>query len=475
MRLTAPPEADHTPIPNEAGPHPLISDGHRVLAAAAAPGARLYTRADYDGRALEVSPVFWRGGVLAALRAKSNSCVHRRLDAAARRARDHGGRLPGDAEVGAEVLHDRLYFKGGEGHLTWEAARGRLKALADQGRPVRLGLPLFSRKPVSPVKNRGHHPDLADIAALGRCHEVAALLRSVHPAGVEFVVYADGHKYRRACQTPPELVDEYQAGLRYWNRALKQSDLVTVADYEAQLRAVLGDEEMARREALYAENVTLLHAQFGPLVNPTDPAGSLERVGTAEHGHELSFTLRSIVSSVYYRTADLGLRLRRHDEDAEGVYLGFLRSWTPARGRAGGAEFAELAREAWGAAVRYVAISLTDRALGVWRRLNPDGFKLTIHGKPGELHFDPAGREFFGHTPQHTSGGLRRTERGLKITCMYRLERESRGERPVVFADDPAEAEPTVRRMIASRQPVCYLDGRESDPLAALQDGFAHD
>ena len=60
------------------------------------------------------------------------------------------------------------------------------------------------------------------------------------------------------------------------------------------------------------------------------------------------------------------------------------------------------------------------------------------------------------------------------VRSVLRLERESRGERPVVFADAP-EAEPTVRRMIAAGQPVCYLDGREPDPLAVLQEGFASD
>ncbi len=46
-------------------------------------------------------------------------------------------------------------------------------------------------------------------SSLARCYEVASLLSWFHPDGVEFRVYADGHKYRRACLTPPALIDDY--------------------------------------------------------------------------------------------------------------------------------------------------------------------------------------------------------------------------------------------------------------------------
>jgi hypothetical protein len=132
-------------------------------------------------------------------------------------------------------------------------------------------------------------------------------------------------------------------------------------------------------------------------------------------------------------------------------------------------------REAWEAAVRYTAISLTDRSLGVWRLLNPDGLKFTIHSKVGEIRFVPTTSEFLSMTAQHCVGGIKRSPRGSRLTFVCRLERESCNEYPVTLRNDTAAPVAPIQKMSEARQPICYLEASVSAPVLAIQEYLDHD
>ncbi|MBH1933881.1 L-tyrosine/L-tryptophan isonitrile synthase family protein [Streptomyces sp. AV19] len=444
----------------------LIGRGHRAVEQAGRPDARLYSATEFLDRAERISPAFWQDTVLPLLRRSASEQVASRLTAAARRARAnsrlYGVRTPGSAEVATEALFDGHLVRPREEFRSRAGVHRQLQLLRQSRARLRLGLPLFSRKPVSPVKNRGPYPDLADIASLLRCYELAAVLSRSYDEEVEFLVFADGVKYRRACGTGLPRVRDYQEALRFWCEQLGIGGLVKVVDYEEAVRSALGGEATDRREERYRAYCALLRSGHDGLFDPRDPAGSLAAVRQASaEGEQLDFTFRSIASSVHYRAEDLGARLARHEDEASHRYLRYLAGLLES-GPSADALHAELRAEAWQAAIRYVAISLTDRELDVWSVINPAGVKLTTHGKPGEIEIRPTRSRYLSMTAQHCTGGIKRTPTGNKVTYSYRLEYESRGDVPLLL-DPPAgdrAAGPLpapLRGMLEAQQPICYL------------------
>jgi len=203
----------------------------------------------------------------------------------------------------------------------------------------------------------------------------------------------------------------------------------------------------------------------------------------------LSFTYYSIATSVFYRTADLGLRLISHEDTAQDVYIKVIGgiaeridccSQTVPMATPTSSEEMETAleirQEIWDAAIRYVAISLADRSLQVWDSLLSDGVKLTIHGKLGEIQFRPTNSAFLSMTAQHCVGGIKQVPSGVKVTYSYRLERESQGQIPVVFDhidfDHNGLGDHPIAALVRSGQPICYLESSIADPKIALADYF---
>ncbi|MGH3437444.1 MAG: L-tyrosine/L-tryptophan isonitrile synthase family protein [Sciscionella sp.] len=471
----------------------LITKGHRAIELAARPDARLYTVMEFLGIAQRVSPEFWLDTFIPMLRRSASENVASRLTAAAKRARAsahvYGVSTPGAAEVATEILFDRHLVKPREQHRSRASVQQHFRSLRESKAPLRIGLPLFSRKPVSPIKNRGPYPDLAEIASMLRCYQLAAMLSQVHDTKTEFLIFADGVKYRRACETDLLQVRLYQDALRYWCDQLGISDLVQVIDYEDAVCSALGVDAAKRREAQYEQCRANLSGNYEQHFDPYDPARSLATISQLSPlGEQLSFTFRSIASSVCYQTDGLGARLARCEDQATRLYLTHLANLLTdlrthphvVHSEAGSsaddvAISIELRAEAWQAAIRYVAISLVDRALDVWSIINPGGVKMTTHGKPGEIQIRPTRSKFMSMTAQHCVGGILRAQEGSKITFSYRLEHESCGDVPLLF-DQPmarrtGESVPNpIRKMTEAQQPICYLRSGDGAPWEILSD-----
>jgi hypothetical protein len=171
-------------------------------------------------------------------------------------------------------------------------------------------------------------------------------------------------------------------------------------------------------------------------------------------GRQLGFTFWSIVTSNYY--ADLFalspsscVAERHYGDDVQQAYVAYVSSLHrrldrgprevglhPATSYLNTGSYSELfhrmRKQAWDAAIRYVAISLVDREMNMLKRIDKHAVKLTIHSKKGELHFLSASQQDAAMTAQHCVGGLAMSSAGAKVSFRYRLERESNGERPVL-------------------------------------------
>lgn len=453
-----------------------ISGGHRLISQVRSNPFQLYNQREFASKAVAIDAEYWMDEVMPALAHAVSRSAAARVDAALGRARkqaeEYGVTKPGAAELVAEALFDGRWFKAKKEHFGRAELRDQVLGTISAGRPVELVLPLFSRKPFSPVKNRGRAPDTAEIHSLARCAALAHTLNALSPTGAVFRVLADGRKYNRACRTPDDLVLDYQDSLRVWVRELGAAGVLEICDYEDWVRSGITSSHWDQRASRYAEWVVDLERDYTPFFDETDPVPSLDAMTAASDvGSQLAFTFWSIATSTCYS--------RFHEDisagpdqvmDAYSHYVTSLRrplSEVAPRADIGfEADHGELRREAFSAACRYVAISLADRDLDVLRTVTPDAVKLTIHGKPGELHFVTATSRDANMTAQHCTGGydLADVSGGgeAKPTFRYLIEREAAGEVPVlvsgarhrVAADDRYRA---LARLETGLQPIAYV------------------
>jgi putative intracellular protease/amidase len=456
----------------------MISDGHQIIRLSNSDNISLYTEEIFRERAIFLPLDYWNHTIIESLRRKSSENISTKLVSATMRAHKNSGSYegmkPGDLQIASEILFEPSLFKPNEQHLSRTQVYSRIKELYKLKKPIRLALPVFSRKPVCPLKNRGHLPDLAEIVTLSRCYEVAALLELVYPFGVEFTAYADGNKYRRACGTPHELIQDYQDGLVYWSQQLDITTLVRIVDYESELVKILGRDLISERESQYEQKTHEIKKHFDQLFNPVDLSESLRRV--EKQSQNLCYTFRSMLTTVYYQTGLLSDRIKDHEDTAERYYFDYIKSlqenlknrddW---REPFCSEEVINMRWEAWNAAIRYVSISYTDRTINVWESLNPDGFKLTIHGKENEIHFVSTSKEYISYVSQHVVGGIEPDNtNGIRVTFDYRLSREGTNHHPLLFLPEEGNHPPTIEKMCILQQPICYTSPMILNPFLAL-------
>ncbi len=452
---------------NEEQRQSQISSGHRLVKLTRMKRFHLYQHEEFHAKALRVPAEYWLDHFLPALRARMNETITQRVNAAIVRARTHaksyGVDKPGAAEFVAEAFFDNVWYKIRENNVSRPALRDQIRAILARGECLNLHLPIFSRKPFSPIKNRGPFPDLAEIHSLTRCAEAAQVINALSPTGCRITVLADGFKYNRACRTPDSFVNAYQSGLAFWVAHMDIADIVNVVNYEQWISDRLPTPLLERRPGLYERHIRDLTEAYSPLFDPDDLTHSMtamERAG--DIGNQLAFTFWSIVTSVYYEdlfafAGGTSPYERHYGDDVQRLYVAYTSSLhrplgtlsrrsehLPFLGYLPPGSCADLFRtmrqSAWEAAIRYVAISLTDRDLNVLRVIEPDAIKLTVHGKKGEVHFLSATQQDAAMTAQHSTGGLGGSPTAAKITFRYRLERESHGEIPILIQRLPKTA-----------------------------------
>lgn len=474
-----------------------ISGGHRIHRLVETDSSALYSQAEFSRRTLYLPLQFWEESVLPALQLSINERVSKRLIAAVRRAKSNGNlyerKMPGIPEICTEIFFDTQLCRPNQANLPKKILHEKITHLVKNKYPLKIGLPLFSRKPISPIKNRGYLPDLAEIASIGRCYELALILSAVYQNGVEFLIFADGKKYRRACLTPTFIIDEYQNGLMSCVKLFNASRLVKVLDYEEKVRSALGVERTNAREELYKRNYNNLCEIFSVYFDPYKIGESLRFIENKNDlGGQIHFTFNSIISSVFYHSGDLGEKLLQNIDSAQNFYMHFMKtiSIDPRQeqkngfiknSEISGKDFMDLSllmrQEAWDATLKYVAISITDRFLNIWKEINPHGIKFTIHAKHGEINFIHTSSEYKSMTAQHCVGGIKSSKIDSKITFEYRLPRETNGEYPVLLSNGGIANPKNMSifdRLALTQQPICYMSQDINDPYVALLNRALH-
>lgn len=389
-----------------------------------------------------------------------NEVMAQRINAAIMRARNNAHlfnvKKAGVAEYVTEAFFDNWWFKPKADHLPRIMLRDQVSSLIEKGLPLQLFFPIMSRKPFSPVKNRGVYPDLAELFTLARCAEATQVINALSPTGCRLNILADGLKYNRACRTPDAVVLAYQAGLAFWVKYLDISDIINIVDYEQWVRDGIPASLAANRSRCYDNCCHMLYEKYGSYFDVTDLEKSFQTIKHLDDiGRQIHYTFWSIVSSTYYPELYTFSRKttffeRHYGDDVQNLYGSYLSSLhcrltdccqsgenLPQFGYLPPAKRQELFRimrqQAWRAALRYVAISLTDRKIQPLKLIAPDAIKLTIHAKKGELHFLCATQQDANMTAQHCSGGLSFHYSSMKATFRYRLERELNGEFPILL------------------------------------------
>jgi len=453
-----------------------ISDGHRLLRYVAKHHDALYDNAKFHRTAVTLPAGQVMRHLVPALRAQISRHAADRITAAVQRAHQHaalyGVKQAGVAECIAEALCDPWSFRVHPEHLPRMQLRNRIATLMRSHRPIDLLLPVFSRKPLSPVKNHGPWPDLAELASLAQLAGAAQVASALSPNGCRIVLLADGHKYRRACQTSAAQVDGYQQALQFWISALGVQDQLVLQDYEAAVSEEVLGVPPGTREAAYRARAAELAATYRHALNLDDLPGTLLRLAQGDAGATaLGAALGSLLTSVRYSAlAVQGDPVRRQN-----AYLHHLvhlhAPLDVAAARWLGPEPADemqwllesLRHEAWDAAIRYVAISSTDRELQVLRHHWPHAIKLTIHAKPGELHCITTSRRNINMTAQHGCGGLLFGPGGAAIDIRYRIEREADAQVPVLIGVDAGQHETgPLAALHAATQPFFYTNNPEA-------------
>ncbi len=460
-----------------------ISDGHRLLRYVEQHRDALYDSAQFHRTAITLPAGQVMQRLVPAVRAQISRRAADRITAAVQRAHQHaalyGVKHAGVPECIAEALCDPWSFRVHPEHLPRIQLRNRIATLMHSHRPIDLVLPVFSRKPLSPVKNHGPWPDLAELASLAQLAGAAQVASALSPHGCRIVLLADGHKYRRACQTPAAQVEGYQQALQSWISALGVQDQLVLHDYEAGLSERVLGVLPGTREATYRTRAAELGATYRDALDLDDLTDTLRRLAQGDTGATaLGAALGSLLTSVCYSA----LAVQGDPDRRQNAYLHhLLHLHAPldvAAARWQGPEaphevlwlLESLRQEAWDAAVRYVAISDTDRRLQVLRRHWPQAIKLTIHAKPGELHCITTSRRNINMTAQHGCGGLLFGDSGAVIDIRYRIEREADAQVPVLIGADAGRPDAgPLAALHAATQPFFYTD----NPDALQRDAWA--
>ena len=477
-------------LANEAQQRSQISGGHRLLRLARERRLQLYTEAEFLSRIIYSDASYWMDSFVPALLMSVSENITCRVNAAIARARRNAAaydvKRVGVAEHIAEAFYDNHLYKIREANVPRRLLRDRIGRTIARGEPIELIFPVFSRKPFSPLKNRGPHADLGELYSLARCVEATQTVNALSPTGCRMTLLADGLKYGRACNTPATVIETYQSSLHAWKNLLADNSVLRLVDYERWVTSNLRPGLAAARLPLYAQHLDEITETYRCLFDPMAPAESLQTIGEASDiGSQLAFTFWSIASSVNYQqlfSLNIGHGATPHycSDEIQRLYTYFISSlhkplqalalpneFFPSIGLFGPADFRNLffalRAEAFEAAIRYVSISLADRNLNIWREICPDAIKFTIHGKPGELHFLSASHRDFNITAQHSTGGISTRSDQINFDLKYRLEREANEETPVLVAALPAalrhrpEYEP-LRLLHHTKQPIVYVD-----------------
>ncbi len=331
---------------------------------------------------------------------------------------------PTNIDILTESFYDPYFFRNSKRYIDYEVLKNKIIQSMSIYNNIEIILPLFSRKPISPIKNRGHYADIGEIATILKIASFVKVLQSFSNKQIFFTILADGKKYNRACNTLDFVVEEYQKSLQFWIDYFKLNDLVRIEDYEKRVFKSIGEELYLLREEKFYKKYHEISVCFDKMFDSYNIKLSLLTIREYPLGEQIFYTFYSIISSVNY-----SINLDYY------TYINFIYSLhTNIKDCSFQNMFSSLREEAWIAAKKYVAISLVDRELKILNKINPNCIKFTIHAKQDELRFIDSTTQNFNITAQHCVGGIESHNHTLQATFDYRIFREAKNEQAICLS-----------------------------------------
>ncbi|MBI2790872.1 MAG: L-tyrosine/L-tryptophan isonitrile synthase family protein [Gammaproteobacteria bacterium] len=439
----------------------------------------LYSLQEFSKNALtvDVSLIFER--LIPTLIDASDKFIKERVSAVKIRAKKnftlYGLNSPNNIDVPemiTEIMFDRQFIKGPRSNTSRLMLYEKIKKLIEDKKPIKMVILALPYKSSSPLKCRGDMPDLAEVNFLLELVEVAKTIDFIYRNDIKnsnntmgaFTVICDGSRFNTFLNEHNEKIEQYQEHLRWWIKKLGISNYVEIFDYQNVIANYLSQdlqlEKKAIRERVFHHYTNLMV----PLLDPYHMSQTMNKAIAVDPDPEMcnpegryiplfksliyivKYTALSTYADLHAKNyVDLYQELTRHIFEPyielsksdlvqveNFISNPLLKSPTPEKLL----EYLRqsMLREAWHAAIHYMAEIRSDRDLSKEPIITcfPDHIRWTIHAKPGQVAILATTAFGFQVQPWHGVGVLKRTKHDkIKLYTLPVLSLESINATPI--------------------------------------------
>jgi hypothetical protein len=392
---------------------------------------RLYEEGEFSSKSLAINGEAVYRNLLPTLLRSCQTFSSARALAAKIRARENHGKYGldhpsqvGVAEFITEVMFDRQYQRGPRESCSRRALCQKVTQRIASGSPIEMVIPALPFKFSSPLKSRGRLPDLAEVNFILGLYEIAATIEVIYREArpdikgplAAFTVVSDGSRFNRLVDESDDSIEGYRTRLNLWIRRLALERYITLVDYRFLLQNRLPVLAWEAKAAIRNRARSQYAAALWPIFDPNEMHQTIVTAARIEPDPECSnpegrfvSVVKSLIYTINYKVLRVIKRLparyycalyrdltghifepytllsiselRQVQEQVNGCIdsvptLGvkeYLRQ--------------SMLREAWSAAIEYMAEIKSDRELEEDPILTclPDHFRWTIHAKSGQL------------------------------------------------------------------------------------------
>ncbi|MBA2649384.1 MAG: L-tyrosine/L-tryptophan isonitrile synthase family protein [Legionella sp.] len=467
----------------------------------------LYDFEEFSSKVFYISSKSIAVHLIPILLESSNNFIKERVIAAKIRAREnfrsYGLDSPNCVRVEhfiSEVMFDRQFLKGSKSNFSKLKLCETITTLIHQELPIAMVIPALPYKSSSPIKTRGVLPDLAEVNFLLSLYEIIktidTLYREYKPInyiGSIFKVICDGSRFNKFLNEPDEIIHLYQKKIYFWIDKLGLSDFIQLADYQEVISNYL-PKNMQDDKIRIRNTVRELYKEIMlPLLNPNDMAYTLKQAIALDPDPEKSNTdarfvplFKSLVYIVRYKLLLQYANL--HDQNYTSLYKNLTQNIFTAYAELTESDFDSIhefiinpstinppakekvieylrhsmIREAWMAAIEYLAEIRSDRDLSLEpiSTCLPNHVRWTIHAKPGQLAILTTTASGDPVQPWHGVAVFKLSKSNkIKLYTLPILALEGNGAIPVVEIKESLEDSDY---FVTPYQPLFYVDRRIS-------------
>lgn len=228
----------------------------------------------------------------------------------------------------------------------------KIKASIAKNEPVQFMLPAFPFKIANPLKSSRGDADLAEAAAFIRFNEINLQIKKLYKPGAQFTVFHDGHLYYRHFLHEQADADRYFTSLKKFVKELGFEDVIKLKDAFAELKKIDNFPtiyEEARKE------ISNLWKREG-LRN--------ERITQIMQAAKNNIKLADIPYTILYR-------------------INFAEEWDLTKEEKKLKK--EIAERAKKCAFEYMVVQHALERAEFFKKMVPDGIRLTVHPKEGHI------------------------------------------------------------------------------------------